>query len=59
MVCKRDGLHAGEGSGDDGSDVAAIVLLGQDEKEKTKKTYLNVFGWGWVQLQLLGLQQSW
>ena len=48
----------GEGDGDDGSDMAAIILLGQDEKEKTKKTYLNVFGWGWVQLWLLGLQQS-
>ncbi len=28
-------------------------------RKKQKKTYLNVFGQGWVQLQLLGLQQSW
>ncbi len=59
MAHKWDGLHVGEGSGDDGSDVAAIVLSGRDEKEKTKKTYLNVIGQGWVRLQLLGLRQSW
>jgi len=28
-------------------------------RKKQKKTYLNVFGWGWVWLQLLGLRQSW
>ncbi len=37
MVRERDGLHAGEGDGDDSSDVATIVLSGQDEKEKNKK----------------------
>src|SRR6266702_7486802 len=31
-----DGLHAGEGGGDDCSDMTAIVLPGQDEKKKTK-----------------------
>ncbi len=34
MACKWDGLHVGEGDGDDGSDVATIVLSGRDEKEK-------------------------
>ncbi len=42
---KRDGLHAGEGGADDGSDVAAIVLSGCDEKEKTKKNLSECF---WV-----------
>src|SRR6266702_5542872 len=31
-----DGLHAGEGGGDDCGDMTAIVLPGQDEKKKTK-----------------------
>ncbi len=31
-----DGLHAGEGGGDDCGDMTAIVLPGRDEKKKTK-----------------------
>ncbi len=31
-----DGLHAGEGGGDDCGDMTTIVLPGQDEKKKTK-----------------------